>query len=333
MHKHSLWLILLAFMVAGCAGQQVVRGPTKTEPGRHFIFPLIFISPQQPKTVAVQPTPLPALRKVAGVAWPGEDGTDRAAGLAQLGAQATLDWGHDPEKAARLQQTGVIYLPMQWSCRGGAKAVNVNAVTLFARRYPGATWLAFNEPDHSGQANCTPAEGAEAYFALYAALMAADPTARVYCCGTAWPAGHIAWTQAFSAAYRARYGTWPPVDGLHIHSYSQVWEARFECRARQTELETVHAWTNIQPWLAGKPLIVSEWGVLSGSWWREDAARMARNYIPTMRAWFDRQTWILADVWFATWYSDTMYQPSNIFERNSSTLTVVGDAWRRAARQ
>ena len=325
----GLWVALL---VAGCAGREVAPagGPLRTEPGKRFIFPLIMVGASEIGPAVVLPTPQPALSKVAGVAWPHEDGRNRALDLAGVGAGVTLDWSYDQERAAAAEAVGVRYLPMQWGCRNGARSVRTDAVAFFARKHPGATWLAFNEPDHGGQANCTPAQAAEAYWALREALAAVDPRARVYCCGTAWPAGHIEWTAAFGEAYRERYGTWPAVDGLHVHSYTHVWEDRFNYLARQTELLAVRSWANGQPWLAGKPMIVSEWGVLSSSWWSEDAGRIAREYLPAMRRWFQAQGWIVADVWFASWYSDTMYQPSNVWERETGRLTAVGEAWRRA---
>lgn len=335
---------VIGLLLAGCGGlvaeQPCLPQPRlpqpagiapEARPGRYFIFPLIMIHVSPLVTPTPAPEPLPAPRG-AGVAWPKEDARERAADLAAIGARLTFDWGMSPDRARATWAVGVAYLPMQWSCRQGAASVDVARVQAFAREFPGSWWLAFNEPDHPGQANCTPEAGARAYRLLEATIRAADPAARILCCGTAFYPGHIDWLTAWATEYRALYGAWPSVDGIHLHSYGQFPD-RLDAPRRKHELEQVYLWSAAQPWAVGKPFLISEWAVSTASWWGwKDAGPIADYYIPTMRAWFDAQPWIVGDIWFSSWYSAGMYEPDNIWESGSAVLTRTGRAWRAAAR-
>ena len=149
-----------------------------------------------------------------GMGWC--DGSERLPVLAKMGVKAVYHWGFVERQIEAAQENGIEYLPMQWGCSAGNHPVDEAAARRFASRYPGLTWLAFNEPDNDVQADCNPEEAAEQYHKLYQVVKGADPTAKIYCCGTTyWPA-HRDWTQNWAYAYRARYGDWPPVDGLHV---------------------------------------------------------------------------------------------------------------------
>ena len=205
--------------------------------------------------------------------------------------------------------------------------LDTQKVSAYATEYPGSRWLAFYEPDYAGQANCTPQQAAVAYHALRQAVKAADPTAKLYCCGTAfWPA-HIDYHAAWADAYKSLYGAWPDIDGMHIHSYASHWEDRFNWQARQQELTLFHEWQQQQPWAAGKRVIISEWAVLSASYMVGDKARIASEFIPAMLPWLDAQDWIELHLWFSSWVDEIIFEPSNIFEKDSDTLTIVGEAW------
>ena len=350
MLKKYWWFVVLLLLVLVGLGIFLIdqaHAPATLSPdvrvGKHFVFPLIVknypLATSTPEpTLTPIPTPIPTatpeptatlvplLAKVSGIAWPREDTYDRSVGLAQIGAKITLDWGYKASTAQVLQTTGVTYLPMQWSCN-----VNVASVQAFARQFPGSTWLAFNEPDNTDQANCTPEQAAKAYNLLYESIKAVDTSARLFCCGTAFYPAHIDFMKQWAQTYRDLYGNWPVIDGIHLHSYGQF-EDRLDAPRRKYELEQTRAWTQQQSWAANKPFIVSEWAVSTASWWKfKDQDPIVNYYIPDMRKWFDQQVWIIADIWFSSWYSEYYYEPDNIWYQASSTLTPTGKAWQKAA--
>jgi len=254
----------------------------------------------------------PKQRK-AGICYPKEDLRDRGQALADIGAVATFNWGFNLNED---NLHGTEFLPMQYGC-----GVDVAKVSAYAETHQGSRWLAFNEPD--GMGNCTPEQAAVAYHTLQEAV-----DQRLYCCGTAfWPA-HIDYHAAWADAYKNLYGDWPAVDGLHLHSYASHYSDRFNWQARQRELTLFHEWQQQQPWAAGKPVIISEWAVLSASYMVGDKERIASEFIPAMMPWLDAQDWIELHLWFSSWVDETVYEPSNIFEKDTDTLTIVGEAWR-----
>jgi len=261
----------------------------------------------------------------AGICYPKEDLQDRGQALSDIGAVATMDWGfgYGARHDIIAREHGIEFLPMQYGC-----GVDVAKVSAYAEENPGSRWLAFNEPD--GMGNCAPEAAAVAYHTLREAVKAADPTAKLYCCGTAfWPA-HIEYHEDWADAYRAMYGDWPQVDGMHIHSYASVYTDRFNWQARQQELTQFREWQQQQPWARRKRVIISEWAVLSASWMTDDKQRIAQEFIPAMLPWLDAQRWIELHLWFSTWAYEDLYEPSHIFERDTDTLTIVGEAWKGA---
>ena len=101
-----------------------------------------------------------------------------------------------------------------------------------ARQYPGSVWYILGEPNRrSGYVDATSV--VEQLHDLYAAIRAADPTARVtspsilnweftcYGCGGYRPGRE--WVDEFRLAWRARYGTEPPVDIWAIDIYPLDW--------------------------------------------------------------------------------------------------------------
>ena len=330
-NRKYLWILLvliIGLIAIGCYKEIPVKIPVAIE--LHYMYqPTIIINDPLPQPSPTLPipttTPVPLLVKTSGISWPKEDAYPRANDLVQINARVSLDWDYSVSKTQALQAVGITYLPMQWSCN-----VNVANIKAFASQFPGMTWLAFNEPDNANQANCTPKQAAQAYLSLRQAIMDVDPSARIFCCGTAFYPAHVDFMAQWAQIYRDLYGNWPTIDGIHLHSYGHF-EDRLDAPRRKYELEQVHTWAQQQSWAANKPFIISEWAVTTASWWGDqDRGPIANYYIPTMRAWFDQQAWIIADIWFSSWCSDGYYEPDNIWQQNSSTLTSTGIAWRTA---
>jgi len=216
------------------------------------------------------PTRRPSPGTKQGIAWLYPD-TISAQELAAIGVKAVHHWGYNVSFALSAINAGLVYYPMQWGCSKGASSVNESAIRAFvnaSNKLKGLTWLAFNEPELAHQAGCTPLQAARAFHKLDQILRSgsnpADPTAKLYCCGTVHSSISVNWLPDFRDAYYNEYGEEPPIDGVHIHLY---WGERNRldwCRMRN-HLDNFRSWQSNQPWMAGKPVIVSEWGVLSNS--------------------------------------------------------------------
>ncbi|MFH1086744.1 MAG: glycosyl hydrolase, partial [Chloroflexota bacterium] len=88
------------------------------------------------------------------------------------------------------------YWPPDWASL--ARAVQNN---------PGAVWMVGNEPDHSGQDNCTPTQFAERYRLVYTFIKQRDATARLIPAGIvqATPL-RLQWLSAVLTEYQRLYG-------------------------------------------------------------------------------------------------------------------------------
>jgi len=215
------------------------------------------------------PTRQPSPGTKQGLTWTHAD-TIPARKIAAAGARAVHHWGYNASKALAAINAGLVYYPVQWDCSRGANSVNEGAIRAFINAAPhklkGLTWLAFNEPELEHQAGCTPLQAARAFHKLDQILRRgsnpADPTAKLYCCGTIAP--YTDFLRQFANEYHDQYGEYPPVDGVHIHLYRGESRRLNWCRLRD-HLDAFRSWQSGQAWLADKPIVVSEWGVLSNS--------------------------------------------------------------------
>lgn len=311
----------------------------------------------------------------AGLCYPfNEDNLlPRWSKLPIIGCRTVQRWTYgypqgSPNDALKAISHGIEYLPTLYNDR-----INVKTLEAFTRRFKGARWLFLNEPDLASQANLTPEEAAIIYDTFYNTIKQIDRTARVYVCGTAF--NHAAFLRQWAQAYADRHhGHFPPIDGIHLHSYAppqdgstqnwqrtifdlkgrpeelldfwdrlqsqpwarpelQDWEKNiFDFKRRQEELLAFRQWQQSQPWAKNKPVIVSEWGVLSASWFPDHARRIAQEYLPAMWPWLQAQPWIETHLWFCTWCGYGLYASSNThIGPESHLLTPVGGVWRDLA--
>lgn len=99
--------------------------------------------------------------------------------------------------------------PMLWSVYD---ARIVQAVNL-AKKYPGRTWLVYNEPEGLDQANTKPEKAAEWFDKVYTAIKEVDPTATIACCGVMVRTEGMDWLTEFVKKVVHLPDVW------HIHIY------------------------------------------------------------------------------------------------------------------
>ena len=289
-----------------------------------------------------------------GLAWVYR-GSTPAQKVASTGAKGVLHWGYNSTVAAAALEAGLSYFPMQFGCAQGEASIDESAIRSFVSaspRFQGLAWLAFNEPDSPVQANCTPQQAAQALRKLDEVLRGgnnpADPTAKIYCCGLVDARTWDVYLTDLRMAYVNTTGQNPPLDGVHLHLYNGASNRLDWCRLRN-KLDGFRVWQQGQGWLASRPIIVSEYGVLSSSsQYPDDSQRIAGNcaagcdcgVLAGMFDAFQQRSWVQTHLWWAT-YSDALAAPpgetwdtGNVFtDRHGSSLTdPVGLRYRELSR-
>lgn len=152
-----------------------------------------------------------------------------------------------------------------------------------ARARPGSWWIFGNEPNvpnqdlrADGNVAATAADYAAAYRRYRALLLAADPTARFVigntlnldaeCIGCLSQPSGRSFLDAFASSYRQQFGEEPPADAWGMHAYRVNWEQlpMTDAAAPQREIVAFRAWVDAQPGQRGRPIWVTELGVIWG---------------------------------------------------------------------
>lgn len=224
------------------------------------------------------------------------------------------------------------YVPLVFSENIDSQA-ELDQLANQASQYPGRTWLVFNEPDITDQDNLSPTQGAQLYQQLYDTVKGADATAKLFCCGTAF--SNTAWLEEF------RQNLTRPVDGIHFHGYpcsrsvSQEciggpnyysFNERFNMTLMKQKLNSFYSYLQSKTEFAGKPVWLSEIGVLSIAAYdsqtkvRDKVMNPLLNYLQKGGGWqkFARVAW------FSTRYA--LYDASNLTKSDNS-LTILGTRW------
>jgi len=199
----------------------------------------------------------------------------------QLNPGWYLDWQVNPGALAR---QGLDYMPMI-RLKGGSASPDLDTIATVAAQRPGAVWLIGNEPDVTWQDNVTPGDYARLYHDAYVFLKKIDPGCQVAIGGVSQPTPlRLRYLEAMLDAYRRLYGTPMPVDVWNVHAFILREEADswgvgippgFSDRQGQLYEVKDHAdmaiWVNqilaFRRWMQahgeqGKPLIISEYGIL-----------------------------------------------------------------------
>ncbi len=228
-----------------------------------------------------------------------------------------------------------------------------------ARRMPGALWLIGNEPDVIWQSNSTPREYAQAYHRAYTLLKEADPTAQVAIGGISQVTPlRLRYLDAVLDAYRQTYGRPMPVDVWNIHlailrEERGSWgvdippglpdetgilyeiEDNADLGILKEQVWTFRRWMK-ERGLGGKPLIVTEFGVLMppeygfpfetvrdfmlGAFdFLLTAADGDLGYAP------DGDRLVQRFAWFSV--ADRTYTTGNLFDPETTRITPLGRAF------
>jgi hypothetical protein len=147
----------------------------------------------------------------------------------------SLGWYYDYSYRLEDEQPGTSKVGV---LRGGEKnRAPLDQVAAQARAHPGHYWIVFNEPDLDGQDMVSDqflaAQGkqrfdyyAQVYHDYAITVKQADPTAKLVAPNLFCLSGSFEpWIDAFRGAYRARFGSEPPVDvwALHLYSFDPEW--------------------------------------------------------------------------------------------------------------
>lgn len=234
------------------------------------LFLLLLLMPWPPEGAVHQAEPECYLCYVPGVYW----ALNAKKGLGthhpelcnagQVGASWAYNWHSQLPDCPGVEMVPMVY-----------NAHHLEGLRLGQYRMMGNSEyiLGFNEPDNHFQANLTPEEAA----GLWHTLEAEYPDRRLVSPAVVF---HTDWLVRFRAAYIARYGTPPRLDGLAVHCYRNVVDA---CR------ETVEAVIGY----------ARAWGV-SSVWvtefmfWGEGAEAKAVAFI----AWMNAEPMIARYAWF-----------------------------------
>ncbi len=182
-----------------------------------------------------------------------------------------------------------------------------------ARAYPGRYWLVFNEPDYHEQDNCSPADAAQYYYRLRIALKEADPTAKLIVGGVLWPSP--TWMTGFREEYKKRYGTYPVVEGWHVHNYAEP------------NSYDINNWRNVmnfwKNWMMANggmvELWLSEFGCLPSD---SIGQQIMRDQIP----WLESQPYVTRYAWFVLSLEPTWWF-KGAMTRADGQLTALGQLY------
>ncbi len=199
---------------------------------------------------------------------------NHALSLSNLGWWYQYGPGSPPVSVKTTRQ---IYLIRTW--HGGAANGGFEAWLDFVRAGKftrPSFWLIGNEPNVPGQDNTSPEVYAEALHRAAETIRAADPQATLIgpnvlnwsvtcqaCPG--FPSG-LDWTNSMRAAYRARFGTEPPLDAWSLHAYDLNWNRLplIDQGQDAAQIEALRRYLDAVPALTAKPIWLTEFGVVWG---------------------------------------------------------------------
>jgi hypothetical protein len=154
--------------------------------------------------------------------------------------------------------------------------VDPDSLAERAQAHPGASWILGNEPNVPAQDDMAPSVFAAWYHDATFAIRGADPTARLVgpnglnwdftCTACAGYTSTHEWSDAFLDAYTAAYGEAPLVDVWGMHVYDVDWTSPplVNSAIGAEQIENARGWLDSHPSLQGKPIWVTEFGVIFG---------------------------------------------------------------------
>ena len=237
--------------------------------------------------------------------------------LAELGTSWYLDWTFsDPDVPGYRR----LYVVRPWADRALLASV---AVT---RR--GVWWSIGNEPNDKNQDNQTPAQYALFFHDAVQIIRQADPSARILSAGIAdadWQ-----WAEQFRQEYRKLTGDFPFLDGWNIHNYILGdGQDQYDVGEFKRRITAFRNWMS-QIGDGGKPLILSEFGVLYGAGCCQhppESPERGVAYMVETVTWLARADLVQAWAWFMV-NSGEQHFNGDLFDAGGH-LTAFGQAYRR----
>ena len=218
--------------------------PTPTPSPTVYSTPTSTPQPTNTPQPTQTPPPFPARKFGVGMTY-----SMSAAEWEALGRPLVYSWSANVSYANHF---GYYYTPMMWGCS--------SAHLQYAIAWPrqGDYMLFLNEPESPHQANCFPDTAAQYLHDLHEAR----PDLRIIAGGVnnSW-----SWMAGLGNSYYARYGTYPPVAGIHVHAY--VWNQPSWDAQAQAIIGQINGWKSFQnqhTWAQGE-LWVTETGILENS--------------------------------------------------------------------
>jgi hypothetical protein len=312
-------------------------------------------APQSLVVFATHPAPMPAnLRARFGVAASPRD----VAPALELGAVfgSYLNWNL---RANPPRPQGVEFWQMVRLSEEGHRP-DLATIAQVAESQPGSFWLIGNEPDVPWQDNVTPQRYAEIYHDLYHFIKGRDPSALLVIGGVTQPSPlRLAYLDAILDSYQARYRMQMPIDVWNVHAFvlheerdswgvgippgmSDELATAYEIDDHDNMVIFQENLINFRAWMAARgyrdrPLVVTEYGILLPNDYgfppEAIAAFMTGSFDFFLTAANDTgyppddnrlvQWWF----WFSLYdYPD--YPTSNLYDRSSGELTLIGRAYR-----
>ena len=277
----------------------------------------------------------------------------------ELGFGWYLDW---TARAHRSDSIAVGYVPMI-RLKGGDAQPSGEGLATAVTGNPRALWLIGNEPDVRWQDGVEADAYARLYHDLYAALKDLDPTCQVAIGGISQPTPlRLDYLDLILEAYEDQFGEPMPVDVWNVHNFilreerdgwgvdippgmsQQVGVLREiadhdDVQIFRQQLVDMRRWMSKRG-EQGKPLIVSEFGILMPQDYGFPPERVEEFMLNTfefMRTATDREIGYPADGYRLVqrwcWYSlaDTVYPTGNLVSLDSGELTSIGRAFRTYA--
>ena len=294
-------------------------------------------------------------RERVGVGVPGVAGSITDYPVERLGIGWYLNWG---VQAQPVQPGGATFWQMVRVSERGYQP-DAGRIRAIAEANPGATWIIGNEPDVAWQDNTTPEQYAEWYGELYQLLKSVDPACQVAIGGVSQPTPlRMAYLDRVLSAYERRYGRSMPVDIWSIHGFllreqRDSWgvgippgfadesgvlydiEDHDDLAAFQSQILAFRRWM-AERGQRGRPLVVSEYGLLMPADYGFDEARVKAFLYATFDFFLDARDPEVGYPgddnrlvqWWA-WYSlaDTVYPTGNLADPTTKAILPLGLAF------
>lgn len=246
------------------------------------------------------PTPLasrsPAITKLADrfgiiiTALEGRSQSEKEAGLkhalANTGAHWWYQYGAKVPDVPEAQQVQLVRVPSKLGAEAFKQQLDELLAGVVAPSAKTVYWMVGNEPNTPGQDNVAPEVYAQAFEIARQTIKQARPQDLILapnvlnwnytCSGCPGYTKGLEWVEKFRQAYRQQNNKEAPVDIWTIHTYSLDWDnlPLINQKRDAQQLEALRGYLDTSPGERGKPIWLTEFGVIwgyDGLKWEKDA--------------------------------------------------------------